>query len=154
MAWPENSDLLLREPERLTAGDAQLQFDQIEPGDRFGDGMFDLQSRVHFHKIEFAALVEQEFQRAGALIADRFYRGDRDRAHPRPQSWRDRRRRRFLDQFLMPPLHRTIALAEMDGVAVAIAEHLDFDVAGIDDRALQDDVGIAERTLRLGSCAA
>ena len=56
-------------PERLAAGDAQLQFDQIEPGDRLGDGMLDLQPRVHLHEIELAAAIEQEFQRAGALIA-------------------------------------------------------------------------------------
>ena len=63
-------DILLHQPERLAAGDAQLQFDQIEPGDRLGDGMLDLQPRVHFHEIELAALIEQEFQRARALIAE------------------------------------------------------------------------------------
>ena len=63
-------DVLLLEPERLAAGDAQLQLDQIEPGDRLGDGMLDLQPRVHFHEIELAVWVEQEFQRAGALIAE------------------------------------------------------------------------------------
>ena len=147
-------DILLPEPERFTGGDAQLQFDQIEPGDRLGDGMLDLQPRVHFHEIEFAVLVEQEFQRAGALIADRLDRGDRDRAHAYPQPRRHLWRRRFLDQLLMPPLHRAVALAEMDGVAVAVAEHLDFDVPGIDDGALQDHGGIAERALRLGARAA
>ena len=34
---------------------------------------------------------------------------------------------------------------------MAISEHLDFDVAGIGDRALQDYGGIAERALRLGA---
>ena len=131
-------DVLLLQPERLAGGDAQLQLDEIEPGDRLGDGMLDLQPRVHFHEIELAVAVEQEFQRAGALVADRLDRGDRDRAHPRPQFRRHRRRRRFLDQFLVPPLHRAIALAEMDGVAMAVAEHLDFDVAGIDDGAFED----------------
>ena len=62
-------DVFLHKPKRLAAGDAQLQFDQIEPGDRLGDGMLDLQPRVHFHEIELAALIEQEFQRARALIA-------------------------------------------------------------------------------------
>ena len=42
----------------------------------------------------------------------------------------------------------------MDGVAVAIAEHLDLDVAGIDDGALQNHGGIAERALRFGARAA
>ena len=62
-------DLLLPQPQRLAAGDAQLQFDQIEAGDGFGDGMLDLQPRIHFHEIELAAGIEQEFQRAGALVA-------------------------------------------------------------------------------------
>ena len=42
----------------------------------------------------------------------------------------------------------------MNGVAVAVAEHLDFDMAGIDDGALQNDGGVAERALRLRPCAA
>src|ERR1700757_527575 len=121
-------DLLLNQAQRLAACDAQLQLDQIEPGDRLGDGMLDLKPRVHFHEIELAALIEQELQRTRTLIAQRADGSDRDVPHPLPQPWRDRRRRRLLDQLLMPPLRRAIALAEMDGVAIAVAEHLDFDV--------------------------
>ena len=40
----------------------------------------------------------------------------------------------FLPDLLMAPLQRTVALAEMDGAAPAVAEHLDLDVA----RALRD----------------
>jgi len=64
---PGEGDVVLLQSKRLAAGDAQLQFDQIEPGDRFGDGMLHLQACVHFHEIEGAAAIEQEFQRAGAL---------------------------------------------------------------------------------------
>ena len=39
----------------------------------------------------------------------------------------------------------------MDGIAEGVAENLNFDVAGIDDRALEDHGGIAERGLRLGA---
>src|SRR6516225_8283927 len=106
--------------------------------------MLDLQARVHFHEVELAALVEQEFERARALIAQRAKRSDRDIAHPLPELWRDRWRRRLLDQFLVPPLHRAIALAEMDRIAVAIAEHLDLDVARIFDRAFEDHAAVAE----------
>ena len=131
-----------------------MQFNEIQSGDRLGDGMLDLQTRVHFHEIEFAGSIQQEFQRAGALVAKRFDRRDRNVAHPRPQFRRDRRRRRFLDQLLMPPLHRAIALAEMNGIAEGVAEHLDLDMAGIDNRALQDHGGVAERGFRLGARAA
>ncbi len=47
-------DVFLPKSERFAASDAQLQFDQIKPGDRLGNGMFDLQARIHFHEIEFA----------------------------------------------------------------------------------------------------
>ena len=38
------------------------------------------------------------------------------------------RRRGDLDDLLMPPLHRAIALEQMDEVAVLVAEQLHFDV--------------------------
>src|ERR1700722_11312049 len=113
--------------------------------------MLDLETGIHFHEIERAILVQQEFQCAGALIADRLDGGDRDRAHPRPEFRRDLWRRRLLDQLLVPALHRTIALTQMNGVAVAVAEHLDFDMAGIDNGALENYRRIAEGSLRFGS---
>ena len=45
----------------------------------------------------------------------------------------------------MAPLQRAIALAEMDGAAAAVAEHLDFDVARLLQIFFQIDRGIAER---------
>src|SRR4030088_2096341 len=53
----------------------------------------------------------------------------------------------------MPPLHRAIALTEMDRITIAIAEYLNLDVTGIGNRPLKNDCGIAERALRLGSRA-
>src|SRR5207253_2627174 len=44
---------------------------------------------------------------------------------------------------------RTLALAEMDDVAVLVAEHLDLDVAGIDDEFLDEHPLVAERGFRL-----
>src|SRR5258707_14730337 len=54
----------------------------------------------------------------------------------------------------MPPLHRAVALAEMDGIAEGVAEYLDFDVTGIGDRPFEDHGRITECALRLGSSAA
>ena len=50
----------------------------------------------------------------------------------------DRGRRRLLDQLLVASLHRAVALAEVDRVAVAVGEDLDLDVPRLDDRALED----------------
>ena len=37
--------------------------------------------------------------------------------------------RRFLEHFLMAPLHRAVALKKIDAIAMRIGEHLDLDMA-------------------------
>ena len=123
------ADLRLREPERLAAGDAQLPFDQIDPGDRLGHRMLDLQPRVHLHEIEIAVA-----HRAGTRPCRRPHsrslaRGDRGGAHAARAMRRRPPARRFLDQLLVAALHRAVALAEMDHIAVPVGEHLHLDVA-------------------------
>jgi hypothetical protein len=56
---------------------------------------------------------------------------------------------RFLDQLLVAPLDRALALAEVNDVAVMIAEDLDLDVARVLDVLLEIDVADAERGFRL-----
>jgi hypothetical protein len=60
-------------------------------------------------------------------------------------------RGRLLDDLLVAPLDRAVALAEVDDVAVAVAEHLDLDVAAVHDGALEDQLAAAERGLGLGA---
>ena len=36
-----------------TIGHAQLPFDQIQVGDELGDGMLDLETRIHLHEVEW-----------------------------------------------------------------------------------------------------
>ena len=62
-------DLLLAQRQRLAGGDAQLPLDQVQPGDRLGHRVLDLQPRVHLDEVEAARLVEQELDRAGVLVA-------------------------------------------------------------------------------------
>ena len=54
---------------------------------------------------------------------------ERGRAHPRAKAGVDRRRRCLLEDLLVPPLERAVALAEMHAVAVRVEQHLDLDVA-------------------------
>ena len=56
----------------------------------------------------------------------------------------------LLDQLLVPPLHRAIALEEVDHVAVVVGDHLDLDVAGMLDVLFEVDFGVAEGGLGLG----
>src|SRR3546814_17825969 len=51
-------------------GNRELLFDEIDAGDHLGDGMFDLEPRVHFKKIEGAAAID-ELDRARAAIVAR-----------------------------------------------------------------------------------
>ena len=62
----------------------------------------------------------------------------------------DRGRGRFLDELLVAPLHRAVALAEVDDVAVRVGEDLDLDVARALDGALEQQPRVAERRLRFG----
>ena len=128
------ADFILPERQRLAGGDAKLPFDQIEAGDRLGDGVLDLQPCVHLEKIETARprparRIEQELEGAGADVADRARARDCRLAHRRSGRLRQAGGRALFDDLLMAALQRTIALEEMDDPAVAIAEHLNFDMA-------------------------
>ena len=54
----------------------------------------------------------------------------------------------IFDDLLVPPLHRAIALVQVDHVAVLIAENLHFDVLGARDVFFEKDGRIAEGALR------
>ena len=143
----------LRQRKRLARRHAQLHRHQIQTGNRFGDGMFHLEARVHLHEVEIARSIEQEFQRSRTFVVDRLHRTRRDCAHALAQCGRYGRRRRFLDQFLMATLHGTIAFAKMDNIAVAVGEYLYLDVTCVDDGAFENHRGITECAHRFRSCA-
>ena len=57
----------------------------------------------------------------------------------------DRRRRRLLEDLLVPALERAVALAEVDAVPVGIEEDLDLDMARAVGQALEDEPVVTER---------
>jgi hypothetical protein len=56
----------------------------------------------------------------------------------------DARGRRFLDDLLVAALHRAVALAEIDRVAVGVGQHLDLDVARVLEELLHVHHRVAE----------
>ena len=90
-----------------------------------------------------------ELDGAGGVVADRLRQRDRLRAHLLARRLVEQRRRRLLDDLLVAALDRAFALAEMDDVAVLVAQHLDFDVARVLDVFLDEHAVVAERALRL-----
>ena len=127
--------------------------DEIDAGHQLGHRMLDLEPRVHLEEIEAAILPGDEFHRAGAVVADRLGERHRLLAHPGTRLRVEQRARRFLDDLLVAALDRALALAEMDHVAVLVAQHLDFDVARIGDELLDEDAIVAEARFRLRSRA-
>ncbi len=101
--------------QRLAVRDPELLFDEVDAGDRLGDGMLDLDAPVQLEEEEVAAL-EHELRRAGVHVADRLREPDRSVAHARAQIGVERDRRRFLEHLLVAALHRALALAECDTV--------------------------------------
>src|SRR5437667_12296700 len=105
--------------------------------------MHDLDVCIQCYYIVFDILLEK-FHRADAEIFHLLHRLGDDGADLLARRGIERRRWAFLPDLLMASLQRAIALAEMDGAAATIAEHLDFDVARLLQIFFQIDRGIAE----------
>ena len=130
--------------ELLAGGDPDHLLDEIDAGDEFGHRMLDLEPRIHLQEIEAPVLPGDELDGAGAVVADRLGERDRLLAHLGARLRVEQRARRFLDDLLVAALDRALALAEIDDVAVLVAQNLDFDVARIGDELLDEDAVVAE----------
>ena len=115
--------------------------------------MLDLQARVHLEEVELAVGSHQALDRAGGVVVDRRRGLHGHRAEALAQLGIDDGRRTLFDDFLMPPLQRAFALADVNDVAVLIAEDLDFDVARRGDELLGVDRAVAEERLRFAGDA-
>ena len=131
--------------------EANLRFHQVHAGHHFRDRMLHLNARVHFDEVELARVIAQKLHGAGARIADLSQRFHHLIADSLPRFRVERRRGRLLQHLLVTPLKRAFALAEMDHVAVAVAQHLKFDVPGALDELLHVDVGAAKGLLGFGA---
>src|SRR5690606_6782500 len=103
--------------------------------------------RVGLEVVHVALRVHDELERAGIRVLHGARGVDDRRAELLPLLLGGRHRRPFLDQLLMAPLNRALTLAEVDDVAVMVAENLDLDVTRILDVLLDVDVAVAERGL-------
>ncbi len=112
-----------------TARDQNLRLHQIDAGDVFGHGVFDLNARIHFDEIERAGIdVFEEFDGAGVLIANRATDRQRVAIQFLAPRLAQKQRGRALDDLLMAPLHGAVAFEQMHQVAVRVGEDLHFDV--------------------------
>src|SRR5262249_39922741 len=122
----------------------------VDACDRLGHRMFDLQPRVHLQEIEVFLRVDQEFDRAGAVVVGRAGDLDRRLAHLRAQLGVVETRRAFFDHLLVASLYGTFAFPQVDDIALFVAQYLNLDVARAFDEFLDIDRRVAERRLGFG----
>ena len=146
---PFEDQLILGQFQRLPVGDTKLLAHQVYTGNHLAHRMFHLQAGVHLDEVELTVLVK-EFQRTSRAVAELPGRGDRDLSDTLPLRGVQRRRGRFLDDLLVPPLNRAVAFAEMDDTALAVGQELNLDVARLGQILLQIDLVVAEGGLGLG----
>ena len=144
MAWPRWRSSSWRKGSGCAGRHAELQLHQVDPGHELGDGMLHLQARVHLQEVEVALLVHQELQRAGVDVAGGAHGCDGRLAHAPAQPVVQQRGGSLLDDLLVAALHGTLALEEVHGVAVVVAEHLELHVVGPLDELLQVDAVVPE----------
>ena len=140
--------LVLRQRQRLAGRHADLPLDEVDAGDHLGDRVLDLQAGVHLEEEEVAVLVD-ELDGAGVVVADGLGRLDGGRAHGVLDAVGQARRRRLLDQLLVAALRRAVAGRDPHDVAVGVADDLHLDVARPRQVALDVDLVAPEEVLRL-----
>ena len=132
-----HADVALCDAQPLAAGDAEHLIDDVDAGDHFGDGMLDLDARVHFDEEEFAGrLIVEEFERTRAAIADGAGHLHRGRAECLARGRVEIVRGGLLPHLLSPALDRTVTLVEVNGVD-AVTEYLDLNVTRPGNEALK-----------------
>src|SRR5450830_1697511 len=133
----------LAEAQLLAAGDTDLFLHDVDAGDHFRDRVFHLHARVHLDEVELAVLV-QELERAGAAVADLAAGFGAAVADLLDQLTGNARCRCLLDDLLVAALHRAVAFAQPDGVAVFVRQDLDLHVTWIFQVLLHIHFRIAE----------
>ena len=144
--------LVLGQRQRLAIGHAQLPFHEVQAGDGFRHRVLHLQARVHLHEISADVPVVQffgdELHRARTHVSHGLGCSHRSGAHLGAARSAQARCGAFFQHLLVAALHRTIAFAQVDDVAVHVAEDLNLDVPRPHDITLNQHVGIAEAGLR------
>src|SRR6267142_340711 len=123
-------NILLAVRQTVAGSDKDLIADKIDPGHEFGHGVLDLNPRIHLHEVELLFFVHKELEGPHVRVT-----GFLDGLHHTVSDFRAKLRRhddrrRFFNKFLMPPLDRTLPLAEMNGITMLVRHYLKLDVAG------------------------
>ena len=136
--------------QRPALGHGDLRRDQIDAEDLLGDRVLHLQSGVHLQE-EHAFPIDQELHRAGADVADGGGSGSGCVVQRGAGGVRQIRRGCLLDDLLVTPLDRAVAVADDPHGAVGVGHDLHLDVPGTRQIGLDEHGLVAEGRAGLGS---
>ena len=137
-------DVVLREAEPLALRDADHVAHQVAAGDELRHRVLDLKAGVHLQEIEALVRIDDEFDRAGGGVADGLGKLHRLASHRAARRLVEEGGGRLLHDLLVAPLHRALALAEVDAIPVRVGQHLDLDMARAGDEPLDEHPVVAE----------
>ena len=150
MTYNRNIFLLIRQ--FLTGSNPNLLFDQIDSCHPFCDGMFHLNSSIHFHKIEICPILHKKLY--GSCI-DIFIRNCCFYcfcSHLVPKLLRDCRTWSLFDKFLMVSLNGAVPFPQVNDIPVGIRQNLNFHMARVLDKMFHIYRIVSECSFRLCSC--
>ena len=125
--------------------DADLGAHDVDPGDQLGHGVLHLDARVHLDEVALVVVgVHQKLHRAGVGVVHRAHQGQRAFAQLGPRCGIEVGRGRALHHLLVAPLHRAIALVQVHGVAVQVAQDLHFHMARAADEFFEIHLVVAK----------
>ena len=126
------------------AGDHHLRLDEVDPRHLLRHGVLDLDARVDLDEVVAPLLVDEELDRARVQVVRTLHQPERVLLERLAERRRQVPRRRDLDHLLVAALHRAVALPQVDGAALAVADDLHLDVARVLDERLEEDRAVAE----------
>ncbi len=137
-----------RHGERLAARDVDLEAHHVDAGHALGDGMLDLEPRVHLEEVEAREVGEhEELRRPRVHVAARARHGD-GRVFQLLFEGAEARRGGLFEHLLVAPLHAAIARADGVNAAVRVGDHLHLDVARLGGEGLDQQRRVTEGRAR------
>mmetsp|Transcript_17481 Transcript_17481/g.52412 ORF Transcript_17481/g.52412 Transcript_17481/m.52412 type:complete len:444 (+) Transcript_17481:350-1681(+) len=145
---PLQLDVILGDGELLTHGHLDLLLDEVQPRHHLRHRVLYLDTGVHLHEVE-ALFLPQELDGAHAPVPNGNGCVHCRIAHRLPHLGGEGGRGGLFQQLLVAALDAAVALAQVDGVAELVGQHLELNVARVLHVSLQIHRPVAEGRLRL-----
>ncbi len=124
-----DTNLILGKREFFAVGHSQLPFNQILPCYHLRNGMFHLQTSIHFHKIKCTIRLQEKLYSTCSFIIDSLSCPGCSLTHLTAQLYAHSGGRCLFNYFLVTPLDRAVPLGEINSIFMFITENLNLHMA-------------------------